>query len=523
MDLLEAAIFASTRPLAVIDTNVVIDLYSSTDLSRPDRKESLGLTEDWLVDLVELAVSPEVAFEVNSLEPAEERLRVRAGMNALTPTRRASNMRGIADALVDGMPKQLVARDPSLRNDARHLADAILAGADYFVTRDDTLLKATGGWVPDAYGTAVVRPVEFLRRLIPPAAPTPFRSGQLESVGLEWTPVSASTRELEDLFLDRDTHEKGTQFRKQLQAALARPATVRLEVLTDDQRRAWALLATEVTDGTLLVSTLRVGGGPLGATISFQMTRYLRDLALSQGLSRVEIDEPIIAPVMRAALETDGFSGHPLHALLADVPDAADIADVQSAEEVADYERRNWPQIVLGRPVPVRVVPIQPRYARELLGFNETVLRTRERRALGFSREFVYFAAPMMRDWDVPARVVWYVTKDHGAPEAQAVRAVVAHSRVVGASVMDVDDAIERYRSLGVLKEREISEQSKRGKVLVLRFEDTHLLSAPVSQRTFYRLLRENNVTTSLLTARLGVPQLFDDVIATQLATEEQA
>ncbi len=59
----------------------------------------------------------------------------------------------------------------------------------------------------------------------------------------------------------------------------------------------------------------------------------------------------------------------------------------------------------------MRVVPIQPRYARELLGFNDTLIQVRDRPALGLAREFVYFAAPKMKHWEIPTRVLWYVTR----------------------------------------------------------------------------------------------------------------
>ncbi len=516
LDLFESAVLDSARPLAVLDTNIIIDLYCSTALHRPDREESLGLTDDWLVDVVDLAVSPEVAVEVATLDPPAEAQRVREGMSALTPTRRTGAMRDTALALLAEMPPEVVARDTSLPDDAVHLADAILAGADFFVTRDTTLLAATKEWALSAYGIDVVRPADLLSRFIPPQAPTQFRSGQLESVGLDWVAVTAVSRDLEDRFVDRDRSEKGTHFRKQLHAALAHPARVRLEVLTDERGREWALLATETAEHTLTVSTLRVGGGSLGPTIAFQLTRYLRELALAHGLTMVTVKDEHLPAVLQAALDEDGFHGHPLRAHLARVPAPSDIADVQDRQAVAAYERRNWPQVVLDRPVPVRVVPIRPDYARELLGFNETLLRTRERTALGFNREFVYFAAPKMRHWDVPSRVLWYVTKNKKAREREAVRAVVAHSRVVDATVMDVDDAIEQYKALGVLRQDEIIQQARRGRVLVLRFEDTHLLTAPVSTRTFRRLLTRHGVTTSLLTARVAPPALFDDVLATQ-------
>ena len=88
LDLLENALYDSSRALAVLDSNVVIDLYSSEALERPDRQESMGISADWLDDLVDFAVSPEVGVDLNNLQPPIERQRVQSGIGALVSLRR---------------------------------------------------------------------------------------------------------------------------------------------------------------------------------------------------------------------------------------------------------------------------------------------------------------------------------------------------------------------------------------------------------------------------------------------------
>jgi hypothetical protein len=97
-----------------------------------------------------------------------------------------------------------------------------------------------------------------------------------------------------------------------------------------------------------------------------------------------------------------------------------------------------------------------------------------------------------------------------------SIRAVVAHSRVLDASVLDVEQAIEQYRSIGVLRQKDIWRRAKKGRVLVLRFEDTHLLEAPVAKSVLDAVLRRHGVTTSLITARRATPGVFDDVMRLQ-------
>lgn len=522
LDLFESALYASSRALAVLDSNIIIDLYSSEALDRPDRYETLGLTADWVVDLLDLAVSPEVGVDINGLQPADERDRIQHSLNAVVPVRRSEEMRATADALVARMPTALTSKDSSLVNDAKHVADAVLAGADYFVTRDQNLIEATRDWIHAEYEIEVVRPVELLQRFIPPVALTDFRSDQLESVGLSWMQVATLPDDVEESFLYTAGQEKRSSFRKQLQAVLAHPATARLDVLTDERGRRWALLGIEVTGGELRVSTIRVGRGRLGATIAFQLVRHLRALALASDVNSVAITEKAIAPALQAALLGDGFAASPLAVHLASHPQSRDIESITESEAVAAYERKNWPQVILDRDVPVWVIPIQPRFARDLIGYNDTLLHMREKPALGLAREFVYFAAPRVKHWKLPSRVLWYVTKDENARERTAIRGVVAHSRVVDSAVVDVEDAVEQYRSFGVLKEREIRDRAQNGKVLVLRFEDTQELSLPIGRRTFDELLVRHGVTTSLITMRAAKPALFDDVLRLQPGWEER-
>lgn len=516
LDLLEEALYASSRPLAVLDSNVVLDLYTSSEVDRHDRDESLGLVEDWVSDQIEFSVSPEVDVDINSFEPASERRRVQQSLGALVPLRRAPSMPQLAEVIISRMPSALVKRDTSLSSDARHLADAINSGADYFVTRDQVLIDAVGDWLQKEHHLEVVRPVDLLQRLIPPMGLSPFRSDLLESVGLKWVPVASIDRELEELFLEHSSREKQVFMRKRLMSVLAKPGSASLDVLVDERGRRWALLGTEARGETLTVPVLRAGRASLGSTVAFQLVRHLRNLALSRSIPEVRITEQSLSPVLIAALAADGFEGSPLRAEIAKHPDSSKVASLQTPAEIAIYERRNWPQVILRREVPLWIVPIQPTYARELIGFNDTLIRSRERLSLGLSREFVYFASPRIKDWVVPGRVLWYVTKDRKAKEATAVRAVVAHSRLVDYDILEVSDAIEQYRSHGVLRAKEIERRANKGRVLVLRFEDTHVLPLAVGRSVLDPLLSEHGVRPPILTMRSVRPGLFDEILELQ-------
>lgn len=514
-DLLEEALYSSVRPLAVLDSNVLIDLYSSEAIDRHDRSESLGLTEDWIVDLLELTYSPEVHVDLKGFADPNEGTRIRRGIGELVALRRVDGMKDLTENLISRMPEALLLRDRSLASDAIHLADAILAGADYFVTRDDNLLEATREWIEREYDLQVLRPVALIQKMLPEGALSRFRSDLLESVGLAWLTLSGTSDALEQAFVDRRSAEKGTFFRKAIHAVLATPNSARLSVLTDKRGRMLALLGTRLQADVLSVPILRVARGTLGSTIAFQLVRYLRTLGLSLDATAVSVVEARLDPVLNDALKADGFGGNPMVATVGRHPPKP-LARPLSAIDVAAYERRNWPQVLLETNLPLWLVPIQPTYARGLLGFNDTLISARDKPALGLSREFAYFSSPRIKEWDVPARVLWYVTKDTNAKESTAVRALVAHSRVTDSVVLEVGAALEQYRSFGTLKEREIRNRCIDGRVRVSSFEDTQLFDEPIGRRSLSPMLERFGVKTPIQSARMVPSPFFDAVIRDQ-------
>lgn len=513
LDLFESAFYDSVKPKAVLDSNILIDLHSSAEFNRPEREESQGLEADWVAGEVEFTFSPEVDGDIAKLQPKEEGDRVREALAGYVKVRREPAMRATAAELLNRMPSELVESDASLAEDARHLADAVLARADYFVSRDSNLLAATAGWLEPEFAIEVLRPVDLIQRLMPPAPPDRFRSEQLESVGLLWQRVASVSQRLEDAFLDRHSNEKGTHFRKQVQALLAHPEAVEVQELTDEKGRQWALVAWSVAEKLLSIPLLRVGTGSMGETIGFQLVRYLRARALKLGCESIAITDPALSPVIRASLDTDGFEGSPPAARLSWFPPVEVTFDTATPTEVSSYERTHWPQVLPGSDLPLQIVPIQPKYARELIGYNDTLLNTREKLALGFAREVAYFCSPR-GSWEVPSRVLWYVTKDPKASATSAVRAIVAHSRVVDATTLPVAEAIERHRNVGILRQREIEGYAKNGRVSVLRVEDTQLLEEPIGRKTLSTLFSQHGVKGHLQTTRRVAPALFDSILS---------
>lgn len=518
LDLLEIASLESGLPLAVLDTNIVGDLFSQLGTRRDHREETSELQADWLQPLVTFAVSGEVDNEITQIQDAAERKHLRAATTHLTrlSTRRPGD-RSLEDALLAATDPILLARDPSLRSDVLHLADAIHAGADYFVTNDGNVHTASAGWPLAEHNIRVVRPHQLIGALTPESFMSDFRSRLIDDSDLEWTVVTAVEPSLESSFRVYDVESKPADFDRRLRELLARPKAITVEHLIDGDGRAWALAAVEAADGVLRLPLLRAIRGERGGTVAFQLVRHFRRVAWDHGATRIEVTDSAISPTIDAALQADGFSDDlPRSANLGPRSSSSEALGLSTAADVVLAERTRWPLVVTGAGLPTYLIPIQPKWASRLLGLDDGLFSMR-RRGLGLSRELVYFSGSKMTPRDLPARVLWYASGDKTVKISQ----IIARSLMVDAMRLPLGDAVERFAKLGVLRKSDIEASTdKDGNVSVIRFQDTERLGHSVSR---HDELFKKYVKGQVQSMRSVDPQFFDEVLGLQSKEVEVA
>jgi hypothetical protein len=148
LDLFESAALSSKLPIAVLDTNVVSDLCATPAQERPDREESSAPSADWILDVVELMVSPQVDNELDRIEDSSERARQRASSSDLPRLRsHAMTESGLESKLLASLGEAELARDNSLADDVKHLVDAVGSDARFFVTSDSNLIRLLGSGI----------------------------------------------------------------------------------------------------------------------------------------------------------------------------------------------------------------------------------------------------------------------------------------------------------------------------------------------------------------------------------------
>ncbi|MDI2099100.1 GNAT family N-acetyltransferase [Ruicaihuangia caeni] len=518
LDLLESASLESGLPIAVLDTNIIGDLFSPPDVQRDHREEARELQADWLQPLVTFVVSGEVDNEISKNQDQAVRARIRADSQHLT---RLSTLRPgdrtLEHALLAATDSRLLAKDPSLRKDVLHLTDAVHAGADYFVTNDSNVHLAAGGWNLSEHGIKVVRPHELIAALSPDSYMSVFRSNLIDDGDLEWVDVAYAEPGLETAFRVYDAEAKPNVFNQRLRDLLAKRKRIEVQKLVDEQGGLWALAAFELDGTTLRLQMLRAIRGERGSTVAFQLLRHFRRTAWDRGATRVEVTDGAISVTLDAALRADGFSeATPRIASLGPATAPAAALSLASAAEVVLAERRRWPLVVQGARLPTYVIPIQPRWATNLLGMNDGLLSLR-RRGLGLSRELVYFSGSRIEPKDLPARILWYASSDR----TTAIRKLVARSVLVDSARLPVEEALASFGKIGVLRKSEIQGAAdKVGKVNVIRFQDTELLPRSVSR---HDEIFKQYVKDRVQSMQQVDPQMFDDVMARQFDERHKA
>ncbi|MFF2812484.1 GNAT family N-acetyltransferase [Streptomyces sp. NPDC058000] len=520
--------------VVAVDHGVFADLRGRAPTG--EAAESQALEASWLTDLVEVAATPQLLYEIRDIADAAERRHQRMasqGLRQLTPDAEAVGVRtrellqaARSDAAGHGIPN-----DSALMRGVQYVAETSCAGLQVLVTRDPVLIQlADAAW--KVAGVRVVTPsvvtlhVDELRQaqMYRPAdlMGTEFRAGEV-APGAEAELVA---------FFDQSGEDNGSEFAQRLEALIGDTVVWHRELLRDGQGRPVALYAWAIDGRTLTVPVLRTAANPLEETLARQMLFSLKRLGRDCGAQVVHISDPFPSPAARAAAGNDGFFQHDggLACLLVEVcGNAQDVAATAGeaarelgregaaaleadlpAETAGVVERAWWPAKIMDSLMPSFLAPIEPRWSAELFNVPTTLLpRPNE---LGISREHVYYRSSGRRGESVPARLLWYVSKGSSHEEGQM---VIGCSRL-DEVVIDAPDALHsKFEHLGVYGQgqiRAIARDDASGRAMALRFSDTEIFPRTVSLRRLNSLAESLGLQFSLMSLSKISNRLFQAV-----------
>lgn len=522
LDLFESSIASADVPLAALDTNVVADLFGSTDIARLTRAQSLPLLSSWVTDAVQFVLSSEVDVE-NHRNPDQKEAQHRFIQSEHLPRLRSTRPddRTLEDLLFARINSEHREADPSLARDVLHLADAIRNDVGFFITHDENLIDSVGPWIGHEFSLRVVRPDEFIASLIEPSDRGQFRSGVIESIDMAWKPASdLDVADLGHTFRAEIGGESPRKMAHAVRELVAQAPNTKTSVLVDGSSSALAIMALSKSAVGLEVMMLRVARTRDATTIALQLARQVRERAIEADVSRITINIHGTDPETKAALLRDGFQVDAGQLVGVVAPRILTLSEslawarerqFRVEGDAVSMERALWPLTIADADLPAFIVPIKPRFAESLFGYQHDVLFHHRERALGLSREHVYYHAAGSTSIPTgPARLLWYVTHD----DTTTSRTVSIASRTVETWTLPADDAHRMFSKVGTLRRNAVrAVANKKGLVHVIRFEDSSVFQAPLDRAQLQALFRAHGIKEPIQSLRRVPTAFFADIV----------
>lgn len=391
-------------------------------------------------------------------------------------------------------PEALI-RDPSLKADAKVLAQAVVGGADILVTCDHNAVTRLQPTFPFLGEFRVVHPAEIGGQLDRLKRRLTYQPSRLLGTGFSsHPPLGTETVELDSLINTADG-ERRTTFRTLLNNSAHAPQQGRQSiVIRSPESVLVAFYAHHADQRILTVSVLRVARSKVEHTLARQIVHDLRKLAVEAHCDQVLVSDPAPTRAIVGALSEDGFARTDRGWRAVTMQIAASFTDVAAAtdpilgvdgqalnprplnpQEASQLEAKLWPAKITDAPLTTYVVPIQEQFAVDLLGTQPTL--TDRTATLGLAREHVYYRSPEAIEVHGPGRILWYETLSRG------VGSVVACSRLIGTERSSPSALHEEYGRFGVWKRWQIEQVSKNEVAEALHFADTEVFSHPITWR----------------------------------------
>lgn len=471
----------------VVDANVFLDFVSDDEHAA----ESKSLLADWIDDEIAVHVTAELGNEIVRHADAAVRARHRSEI-ASYPVLRATpdEHRRLVDAIDLLLPE---AKSHSDGSDRRQLAHAVGGGADFFVTRDDVLLRFADA-IQHAFRVTVLRPTDLIRRIHTDYDPVSYAPARIAGTQIR---ERAPTSESEILPFQRFAHgESKAAYLAVCRRLLADPTRIRTRVISSADGDPIMLYALDEqpSEGGRQLKLLRALSHPLAPTL---LRRVVADLIVleSDAVSALRCSDTG-DPVVDQCLDDLGFTRNENGYLKQTYRGLLPLRDVHALVpesrtwNIQEIERRLWPLKVQGPEAPATyIVPIRPNWAKSLFDAELATLDlfgAEHSVALALENAF-YSGSPVQ----IPdgSRILWYVSgKEH-----ERVGQVRACSLVLESVRDRARKVFRRFRRLGVYTWRDVRRTADGPDELVTayRFAFTERLASPVSWDRLQGLLRE--------------------------------
>lgn len=510
-----------TKLRVVLDANVFFELHADDNV---DSEESKSLLADWLQPELDLCLTDEIDNEINRITNSEQRANqwklaqhfTRVPCHRQVFEEEYNSLRGL-------FPEEMTESDESA---LRQLARTIAADVQLFVTRDERLLNLAAQ-VYKNFGLSIVRPTELIVQIDALGAETEYQPVRLAGTHIEKRRVHRQEEPfLTDAFQSSGQGETKTDFQRSLRRFIAGSEEFECFVVLEGEEKPLALIVYgRGKKHELEIPMLRVGRNPLAATIARHL--MLRSILLSSREQRqfTRITDPYLEETIAVAIQEDAFvrvKDGWLRANLATAETASQLSVrltnlagefgqeydfcrelanilntddlIKDAKIMAQIERFLWPAKIVDAGIPTFIIPIKPKWAKDLFDeelASQTLFGANE---LALNREAVYYR-PVKANGGLTfsARILWYVTNDRGYCGVQQIRACSRLDEVV---IGKPKDLYRRFQRLGIYDWSNVCEVAGNNldnDIMAIRFRDTEMLKYPIPLQKLLQILGQNS------------------------------
>lgn len=462
------------RVLAVIDLNVVIAAMEEDD------KECESLLSFTYADEIDYRISNHSYSEVNKSDCEERRKATRQCLDSFSRVSTCPDSQLVADLI------SIIGEKRS--DDAHQVASAINNNAFCFITNDIGLARF-GKELTKKYGIYIYSPTEFIINYCNGNGRDLYFPGSLPQSEIRFRPVAEF--DFDDCYNRyKGDNEKKNSFKERLkidQPDVTDFSFVSIEI--DDVEVG--VYACWVNDRMLTIQLLRLDKKALHKhTINSHIIEKILQGAVENGVSHIEFVDTECGKLVEAGLLEAGFKyfqdkyAKPIGKGFITAKAALKQIGMEEAqgnlpkESLLDLERLFWPAKVQELDLPVCILPIKPRWARQLItsmgsqmslsGVPDKILQTRR----------VYYRSSRQSNLiQPPGRILWYVSGDS---KQGSTKCVVATSLIDEVEIAPVKKLFSKYERFGVYKWADVYKAAKNDimtEIMAITFSKTEVFS----------------------------------------------
>lgn len=526
---------------------VVIDANIFYDLKNKCNNESLALTADWLDDSISIYLTDEIFNEIDRAQSEDERKTSRSFATKFNHIRCDLDTLDLTyNSLKEHMPVKPSEQDKS---DFKHLAKAIAADVDFYVTRDENVLSKSDV-IYQLFGIPIIRPSDLVIEIDSLYRESEYQPARLAGTLCNISRVqSKSENRIADIFQNETEGERKINLKDCLRNILSLPRDIECYEALDNSGNSIGLLSyNKKIHGVLKIDLLRANKKH---KLSKTLIRYLIGTIIKKAETDkcylINISDRYIDSETKTALLEDNFhktNDGWLKLSIVEHLNPNELSKRLSAIGIQHASLNNYcvdicstlnnaiatndlisfknvealisPGFIKTSSIPCYIVPIKPFWAQHL--FDEGLASHDlfgARIDLALNRESVYYrSAKNSAGISVPARILWYVSQDNKFPGSGGLR---AYSKIDDVICDYPKQLFRQFRRLGIYEWNDViytANGSINNQIMAIRFSNTSLLKKPYEWKNLQKTLQDAGIKTQLQSPCRIPEELFFQLIA---------